>query len=133
MALSRRDPLAALAAAMHERDEDDDMPRRSRPIPEAQIEELKDICSRYVAGCPFKVGDIVTPRRGYNIKGSGHPHIVIEVPAEPHRPFDVIAPSEAASHPYGARRDMRVVCMTDRGLSYSAFWAESWTFEPYTA
>ncbi|ELT50996.1 hypothetical protein [Brucella intermedia] len=106
---------------------DDNERNKALPIPEAQIATLKEVCERYTAGCPFKVGDIVTPRKGSIYRGRGVPHIVLEVPAEPHFHFD----HDDASRPaYGARLDVRCACFVDNETTL-LFWMESHWLEPW--
>jgi len=119
----RRSGLVEMLSGMHRDDED----YAARPLPEAQVETLKEIAARY-AHCDFKVGDLVTPRQGFNVKGSGHPHIVVEV-----APFDspvVPTGEEAGSCTFGARYTMRVASLC-QGSSYAAHWVEHWAFETY--
>ena len=66
-----------LVRAQMENDDTEDSP--ARPLAEALVETLRGAAARYAAPCPFKPGDLVTPRRGYNLKDSGEPHIVLEV------------------------------------------------------
>jgi len=96
-------------------------------LPEAAIMRLREAASAYAVGCPFKVGDIVTLRKGYNIKGDGDPAIVVEVASVPHRTFD---DQDPGAQLFGMRLDMRTVCI--RGDRVCAHWQESWHFEPYT-
>lgn len=101
-----------------------------QPIPEAVVHELRGLCQRYAAGCPFKPGDLVTPRPGYNKRGAGDPHIVLEVADSPHRNFVPCEDqSDTSSAHFGARLDVRVGA--SMGGDYVAFWAESWVLEPY--
>lgn len=129
------DALASLMSALAAPGPDDDDTEAARPIPEAVVSDLRDIYTRYAAGCPFKPGDLVTPRKGYNSKGAGEPHIVLEVrdnatcdltpPAEP---------SDTTSCTFGRRLDIRVAYLAEghRGQEYVTHWCESWVFEPYT-
>jgi hypothetical protein len=102
------------------------------PLPPADIvcHTLQEVCETYQKPCPYKPGDLVTPRRGYWIKGAGEPHIVVEVFDPPIRLItdDV---EEAGSMMYGARFDIRVACMSNHTRNVVAFVAESWAYEPY--
>jgi hypothetical protein len=118
----------AINGAAEDDDDKDDAPAL---LPEAVIADLKELCSRYTAGCPFRVGDLVTPRRGYNALGAGTPHIVIEVRSEPIRNFDVAQPGFLSSDHFGARIDIRVAHI-DHGTTMVMHWGESWMYEPYT-
>lgn len=125
------DALTGLLRAMSADGPDDD-DATPRPIPEAVVSELRDIYTRYSAGCPFKPGDLVTPRKGYNTKGAGEPHIVLEVIDSP--ACNLTPPAEpfhAGSHAFGRRYDMRVISLSD-GEAYVAHWTEAWVYEPYT-
>ena len=113
--------------AMLGRGDDDEERRPPRPLPEAQIATLREICARYTAGCPFAVGDLVTPRAGVNVRGAGEPHIVVEIADEPHRPFD----GSGTSSSYGNRLDMRTAGLAGDNETMVMHWVESWTFEPY--
>lgn len=118
--------MNALEALM--RGMDGDEGESPRPLPEAQIEVLREINERYQAGCPFKTGDLVTPRDGYNLRQAGEPHIVIQVLVEPAQNF--ADASESGSHRFARRIDMRVASLAQG--EYTAHWVESWTFEAYT-
>ena len=106
---------------------DEDPPR---PCHEAQVMELRALAERYDAGCPFKPGDLVTPRAGYNIYGAGEPHIVLETPFKPVRPWTINKPADIEDYAFGERVDMRTACLAHG--DYVAFWAASWKFMPWT-
>lgn len=110
---------------------EEDAPRASRPIDEAVIATLREIQERYSTGCPFKPGDMVTPRKGYNLKHAGEPHIVLEVFSEPIR-FTPQS-SDYGSTYYGSRLDMRVCCLSGMRNTYDyvCFCSESWCYEPF--
>lgn len=112
-----------LAAIMRDDERDG-----STILPEAQVMTLKEIAARY-SERPFSVGDLVTPRTGYNLKGAGAPHIVVEVLPS----GEFLSPPNASggSPSFGARYSMRIVCLDSN--EYVAFWVEPWTFEPYSA
>jgi hypothetical protein len=123
----------ALANAINGAAEDDD-DKDAAPalLPEAVIADLRELCARYTAGCPFRVGDLVTPRRGYSLSGSGDPRIIVEVAPTPIRNFDSAADCEEwASNTFGARLDIRVAHISPRGQMVM-HWGESWMYEPYT-
>lgn len=102
----------------------------SRPLPEAQIATLREAFERYKGECPFKPGDIVTPRKGYGYRDAGLPHIVLEVLNEPLRNFEVTESVGTSSSGFGMKLDVRVACFT-RDATVAAFWQESWCLEPY--
>lgn len=111
-------------------DDDDEERRPPRPLPEAQIATLREISARYVAGCPFAVGDVVTPRAGTNLRNAGEPHIVVELADHPHRTFDHER-GASGSNGYGKRLDMRIAAFADDNETLTMHWVESWAFEPY--
>ncbi len=86
---------------------------------------LKEISARYAAGNPFKVGELITPRKGYGIKGEGRPHVVVEIAEKPLVPGE----TNSGSPDFGARLDIRVIC---EQCHLHAYWNESWQFEHYT-
>lgn len=98
------------------------------PLPEAQIATLREVRARFAAGCTFKPGDIVTPRKGYCLKGAGVPHIVLEVGAPPPPPAWPSVPSDTGSSRFGARLDMRIAAHDGDG-DISTWWVESWALE----
>ena len=112
-----------------DRDEDEDEDEGNRPLPEATVNDLRIAFANYGA-CNFKPGDLVTPRRGYNVKGAGEPHIVLEVPEAPVFVTSVSEPNDIGSHAFGHRCNMRVACRM--GQKIAAFWVESYAFETYT-
>lgn len=110
----------------------DDRPApKPLPLPEVQVSTLQEAFKRYEDGCSFKAGDLVTPRAGYNYKGVGKPHIVLEVAAAPVRVFEISSNVRTGSSNFGERLDVRVACHDDDG-DIVAFWQESWRIEPYT-
>lgn len=123
--------MSALLRMLAEMDGDSDKaPDHRATPPDALCITLREIAAAYAAPCPFKAGDIVTPRRNYNIKGAGEPHVVLEVITRPDPNFGAAkSPVETSSHAYGARRDVRIAC--ENGGHIAAFWMESWTLEPY--
>ena len=103
------------------------------PMPPADIAciTLREIAETYQKPCPFKVGDLVTPRRGYWVKGAGEPHVVVEVFDPPRRFFSQEDCEAVNTITYGARLDMRVVCMSSHSRSIVAYCGESWGYEPF--
>lgn len=95
-----------------------------RPCDEAVVDELRQLLRQYRdsrEGCPFQIGDLITPRRGRNLKQQGRPHIVLEVLDPPIRPV-VRGPID-----HGARFDLRVACWING--DYVALLVESWQYE----
>ncbi|MFC2248788.1 hypothetical protein ACETRX_04105 [Labrys portucalensis] len=103
----------------------------SLPVPEAQVMTLREVFARYDGGCFFKAGDLVTPRKGYNHSNEGIPHIVLEVGTPPCGPVTPASLRETHSTAFGRRLDMRIAGH-DRDGDVSAWWVESWCFEPWT-
>lgn len=104
----------------------------NRPIPEAQIATLLEASARYSAPCPFKAGDIVTPRKCFGYSGAGIPNVVLEVAAEPHRNFQPSNHVTPVSSVFGSRLDVRVASLGPSGDVVS-FWQESWCLEMWQA
>lgn len=102
----------------------------TNPVPEAQVATLSEAAERYAAGCPFKPGDLVTPRKGFNLKGAGDPCVVVEVPEVPYRNFETSDPHDNGNPNYGGRLDVRILCFATGDVV--AYWGESWKLEPYT-
>jgi len=117
--ISLADVLAGLA--------DDEIKKQTRTgsLPEAQICTLREVKDRYVAGNAFKVGDIITPRKGGAYNGRGVPHMVIEVAETPLRNIN----GSTGSSDFGSRLDIRVVRVD--GEHIVPFWMESFQLEPW--
>ena len=95
--------------------------------PDVLAYTLKQVAANYAAPCPFKAGDLVTPRRGYNTKGVGLPHVVLEVLASP----KVVWENDNVGSPHhGAVWTIRVAC--EVGGNIMAYWMHHYTVEPYT-
>lgn len=86
-------------------------------LPEAQVEQLLQLQKAYAKGCPFKPGDVVTPKRGTTINNQGEPHVVLAV-------FDT---SDYDKTNF-LRIDIRVVCFASNEI-VTAFLGESWNYE----
>jgi hypothetical protein len=104
--------------AEHDRKQPDSPPTP----PDVLAHTLLEIFARYAAGNPFKPGDLVTPRKNYNIRGAGQPHVVVEI-------LDGAALAEREAGSIAHRADMRLVC-EERG-EIAPFLGESWCFERY--
>ncbi len=94
---------------------------------EQQVEALSAMAARVSAACPFKAGDLVTVRKGMDVRGAGKLHVVVEVLSEP----VVDRSSEPGSNRYLNRYTMRVAhfCgadMTIHAVSHEVFepWSE---------
>ena len=90
---------------------------------------LQELMARVKLGNPFKPGDLVTPRRGYNIRGAGYPCIVMEV-------FEAVITPEKDKHGDGLyhMNDMRIarIVHSDGASDTVTFLAESFTYELYS-
>lgn len=82
----------------------------------------------YQARCPFKVGDIVTPKPTSTYADKGVPHVVLEVAADPIRDFET---GDCLLDNYGCRLDIRVGVLI--GDEVVAYWQESWQHQLYPA
>jgi hypothetical protein len=100
------------------------------PLPEAQCMELREVFAAYTAGCPFKPGDLVTPRPNCDMKGKGRPHIILDVLPEPVTSFQSADPTDTCSNSYGRRIDVRVASFAVPD-QIGVWWMESWQLEPY--
>lgn len=99
----------------------------SLPIPAAQIATLNEVKDRYVAGNPYRVGDIVTPRKSSSYNGRGTPHMIIEVSETPIRNIE----GSVSSSAFGSRLDVRVIRVDDEHVV--PFWMESFQLELWEA
>jgi hypothetical protein len=128
-----------LMAGIRDAEDADEAPKRSRRdkdydvsiLPEGQVENLKELLTIYedmrLDGCPFRVGDIVTPRPSSTIRGSGFPHVVVEV-IDPELYFS--ATKDQSHIHFGQRCDMRVIChVSDEAIA--SYWGESWQYMPW--
>lgn len=106
-------------------------PSAPLPLVEAQIATLREAFERYSAPCPFRPGDIVSPRKGFGYRDEGTPHIVLEVAEVPYRPFEITQQVTPYSSAYGIRLDVRVANFCKTG-DVDAFWQESWRLEAFT-
>lgn len=96
------------------------------PILEARMMELRESAERYAQKCPFKVGDVVTPRLNASLRHTGKPHVVIEVFDEPYRSWE----GETSTPNFGALYDLRVMALND--LNQIVVWSgESWHYEAW--
>lgn len=114
--------LANLLAAIN--DEASAEGRAPAMAPDLLLDYAKDY-QRFLAGCPFAAGDLVTPRKDSAIKGPGKPHVVLETRT-------VAAPhfiDSPGSNAHGTRQDMRVASYV--GNEIVPHWVESFQFEPF--
>jgi len=97
----------------------------ARVLPEAAIMRMREIAPLYQRPCPFKVGDLVTPRSDGPVTGAGAPHLVIEIDSAAVRSTD-----RPGTTTFNARYDMRVLSEVQGDIL--PFWVESGGFVPYT-
>ncbi len=109
--------------AMSGGDDESPVPPVPPTPPDVLAVTLREVYGRFVAGCPFEPGDIVTPRRGYNYKQVGTPQAVLKVFGEPLVEWDSV---NGGSY---CMNDM-MVAAESRG-NIVTFLAESWAFEEY--
>jgi hypothetical protein len=96
---------------------------------DAAIMRLMEASVHYKRENPFVVGDLITPREGYAVKGVGTPCIVVEVRNDAPFNFNM----DASSATYGDREDIRVLRFLrkpgGKGEMVVSFWTESWNYE----
>lgn len=117
--------IAELLAEMAQ-DRDDNTGKQPAMAAEALVEFQKGYAA-FLSGCSFKPGDLITPRKGTNMKGAGKPHVVLEVRDRP----DPIFIDEPGTTQFGARCDLRVASFY--GDTMARHWVESIDFDPYKA
>lgn len=98
------------------------------------LKRLQQAAKDYASGNPFKIGDIVTPREGYNIIKAGEPCVVIEaIDAIEGNGINFHGEVNPSAPDFGRRLDLRVLRLFDEPernvRDIMAFWCESWTFE----
>lgn len=96
---------------------------------EAQVMELQQAYEAYVAPCPFRPGQLVTPKRSSYLKGVGEPHVILEVLPEPVR-YWAREGTDVSSMANGSKLDIRVVAYSDSGHMVP-YMGESWNYEPW--
>lgn len=94
---------------------------------DAQIMRLKEFADRYNDPCPFKTGDIITPRPDVCLRGAGNPHVVLEVRKTPIHNFTDARPGTID---YGTRHDIRVAFFVDND-DMVTLWQESHMYEEW--
>lgn len=115
-------------------DRDEEMERRSigeddprikgNPPDDAAALALMENCAIYQKGNSFKVGDLITPRVGMNIRGTGKPCVVLKV-------FDTpIADQPTSSNEVMGSFDI-LIGRYFRG-NMMTYGGEAWRYEPYT-
>lgn len=90
------------------------------------VEALRDQAQFYTRENPFKVGDLVTPRKGTCYVGAGEVHLVIAVNEYAEYDFGNVDP---VSNRYGRKLDIRVLSWVQG--QWPAHWVESAGFEPW--
>jgi len=115
--------LARLLADM----DDEPRSRKLAILPEAAIERLKEAAALIAAPNTFKPGDIVTPREGFNIKGSGEPHIVTRVDPDGFNRGQ----AEFGQSGSSAIANVEVVCFAGGSDNMVVFPLCHWALEPF--
>ena len=116
--------LSALLEAMREEESP-----RPKIHPEGQIARMRELAPRFTAPCPFKVGDLVTPRKDGLVKGPGDPCLIVQINNAGTEPdFRV---GETDSPTYGAIPDIRIIRAAESGNCVS-FWSYSTEYDLYT-
>ena len=111
-------------------------PGRARPTHEGQIARLREAAERFsprrgIEPFPFKVGDLVTPRKDSPLINAGEPHLVVEVNPNALPDFGNASYGDIA---WGMRPQIRCISIvhgnrTEEALA--AFWEEASYFQPY--
>ncbi len=114
--------LAQLLGSKAEREEP------AMPLPEAQVMGLREFCNGYMKN-PFKVGDLVQPRKSAGIKDNmrQQPWIVVESLS-----YDLVT-GTTETHVRASclhKVNIRTAVMTSDG-SIICFWHAAHDFEPY--
>lgn len=124
------DPLEGLISALAKGGKKQTAPSNP-PLREAVIETLREYARTYKVN-PWKVGDLVTPRKGLHLRDAGTLHVVLEV-LPPHEVHPHFQGNETSSAGYGRRLDVRVLAFSGAGNEWSfiPFWMESWQLEAY--
>lgn len=99
---------------------------KSAILPEAAIMRLREFAENY-GKKPFKVGDLVTPRKGTKISGAGNVCIVVDLGSDEPQFVGGATPGDAA---FGNIANIRVAKFS--GGNVVAYWCEAHEFEPYT-
>lgn len=102
---------------------------KEKILPEALKERIAEGARLYATSlhhCPYEVGDWVTPRNGFSIKGHGNPYMVVDLLMNPAPAFMAGEPGNAS---HGRRMDMRVLTMIQDNIV--GFWVESYQYEQY--
>lgn len=98
------------------------------PLPEAQIERLRELAAAYAAGpTVYEIGNLVMVRKGVNMRGVGLPAIIIEIGD---RTPDFSQSSDSTF--YGGCRDLRILRFENHD-NVVPFWVQAHEVEPYVA
>lgn len=103
-------------------------PRAPRPLVDAQISTLRELCDSYTAPIQFKPGQIVSTRKGVNQKFVGQPMIVVEVSQSNPRTFDQIG-----GWTHGARSEVRCLVLSSDNENYVPFWFDRFELVAFEA
>lgn len=102
---------------------------KEKMLPEAlqmRLEEAAGIYAKSLDHCPYGIGDLVTPRNGYAIKGHGRLYRVVDLCENPAPDF---RSGDVGNVVHGRRQDMRVMTIIHDDIV--CFWSESYQYEPY--
>ena len=116
--------LAELLADMREEEDRDLIPAMAPEL----LAEFQHRYASFLSGCPFKPGDLVTPRKDGSVKGPGEPCVVLEVISST---ID-FGSGNPGSNAHGQRCDMRVARFGGRQAAIIPVWVESFEYEPYS-
>ena len=117
--------LEQLLSDAFSRKDSDDPNDEFSPNKGADALSLSELAARYSVPNPFQRGDLVTPRRGYNLKGAGRPCVVLDV-------FPPMVPKEDKGG-FIDFNDMRIarVIKNSGGQNIVKVYAESIDYERY--
>lgn len=124
--MSKHEVTAALAELM------DKLESNSKPtLPESvQAKRLVAAFKLYresVENFPFEIGQLVTPRKNTTVRGSGRPHIIVDINPNAQPLFE----GDISSSQFGRRPQMRVMCVHNEDETLGIFWVEAHEFEPW--
>jgi hypothetical protein len=102
-----------------------------RPLHDAQIMNCREYLKIYLEPNPYKVGDLVTPRKGYGLYNEGEPHIVIEVFPRPITMWGRYDPRLVGFPELGQSIDIRVAALGNDNMTMVSWVNASFRYEPY--
>jgi hypothetical protein len=123
-------PLEKIFAALRENNENDDEGLSSLGKG-AKAELLMADYEHYVSPCPFKPGDIITPKKHHNLRGAGDPNVVMEVFERP-KCADAVLGMVIKGEPHTRAWSPNMRIINVAGGQVMSFYEESYNYEPYT-